>query len=163
MQEQAMVRLVARHELDTHLNPTLVIHREYHAARDRALAYVDTIEELDPARVQSLFENVLKYETSLIPSDAIGEEVANQGLQRAWLAEAAQLQGAAAMAHLSCARRRAARDTAASTAESAQWAAAAMWFNAQLATLTALHSNSQHPSLAACRGYLETAQRKCCT
>jgi hypothetical protein len=36
-----------------------------------------------------------------------------------------------------------------------------MWFKAQLETLTALHGNNQHPSLAACRGYLEAAQRKC--
>jgi hypothetical protein len=163
MQEQAMLRLVARQELESYLNPTLLIHRNYHAARDRALAYVETVEALDPSHVQSLFDHVLSFESSLIPSDTTDqEEEASQGLRRVWLAEAAQLQGAAAMAHLGCARRKAARDTAASTAETAQWAAAAMWFKAQLETLTTLHRNSQHPSLAACRGNLETAQGKCC-
>jgi hypothetical protein len=162
MEEQAMLRLVARHELETCLNPTLLIHRDYHAARDRALAYIETVEALDPGQVQLLFANVLKFESSLLPSDASEqEEEPGQGLRRVWLAEAAQLQGAAAMAHLGCARRKAAHDTAASTVETAQWEAAAMWFKAQLATLTALHGNSQHPSLAACRGFLETAQRKC--
>ena len=59
-QARALRELSARQELDTRINPTLLAYREYHAARDRALDYIEAADAPDPARLRALLEEVLR-------------------------------------------------------------------------------------------------------